>query len=354
MELRAGQAVAGRQMPDQRRPLMRGDHGLAVGEPRPVAADRVAGFDARVRQSQLVECAKRVARLDDADPVDAPLGIALDDVHIDALAAQRQRGGKTSDAAADDENLHPLSLQERNLRFRILIRISYRAHMPLSTSPVPVPCPMSGRVQDRVIVVTGAASGQGAAEVSALRDEGAVVVATDVQSFAGDAPEHVHRRSLDVTSPEDWQALAAVARHRFGRVDGLINNAGTTSRVRLPDDRHRRVEPHARRSTSPARCSGSQTLAAADGRRRVDRQRRLDRRADRPLHRRLHRQQVGAARPDPHRRDGARAARDPRQRGAPRLHPDADDRLGARRVPGRQRGDHPAGPRGAARGGRRR
>ena len=42
---------------------------------------------------------------------------------------------------------------------------------------------MTGRVQDRVIVVTGAASGQGAAEVSALLDEGAVVVATDVQGF---------------------------------------------------------------------------------------------------------------------------------------------------------------------------
>jgi 3alpha(or 20beta)-hydroxysteroid dehydrogenase len=94
---------------------------------------------------------------------------------------------------------------------------------------------MTGRVQDRVIVVTGAASGQGAAEVSALHDEGAVVVATDVQSFAGDAPEGVHRRSLDVTSPEHWQALAEWLRATFGRVDGLINNAGTTSRARLDE-----------------------------------------------------------------------------------------------------------------------
>ncbi|MBV8219738.1 MAG: SDR family oxidoreductase [Solirubrobacterales bacterium] len=92
---------------------------------------------------------------------------------------------------------------------------------------------MSGRVQDRVIVVTGAAGGQGAAEVAALRDEGAIVVATDVQSFAGEELERVHRCRLDVTSREDWAALAAPARDQFGRVDGLINNAGIASRARL-------------------------------------------------------------------------------------------------------------------------
>lgn len=92
---------------------------------------------------------------------------------------------------------------------------------------------MSGRVQDRVIVVTGAAGGQGAAEAIALRDEGAIVVATDVQSFAGEEADRVHRRHLDVTAPEEWQALAGWLRERFGTVDGLINNAGTPSRARL-------------------------------------------------------------------------------------------------------------------------
>jgi 3alpha(or 20beta)-hydroxysteroid dehydrogenase len=92
---------------------------------------------------------------------------------------------------------------------------------------------MSGRVKDRVIVVTGAAGGQGAAEAGALRDEGAIVVATDIQSFAGEEPERIHRRHVDVTSPEEWQALAEWLRARFGRVDGLINNAGIPSRARL-------------------------------------------------------------------------------------------------------------------------
>ena len=92
---------------------------------------------------------------------------------------------------------------------------------------------MSGRVQDRVIVVTGAAGGQGAAEAAALRDEGAIVVATDIQAFAGEERERIHRRHLDVTSPADWETLAAWVKDRFGRVDGLINNAGIPSRARL-------------------------------------------------------------------------------------------------------------------------
>ncbi len=94
---------------------------------------------------------------------------------------------------------------------------------------------MSGRVQDRLIVVTGAASGQGAAAVTALRDEGAVVIATDLQDAASETSERVHWRRLDVASPDDWDALAGWLGSRFGRVDGLINNAGTTSRARLAD-----------------------------------------------------------------------------------------------------------------------
>lgn len=102
---------------------------------------------------------------------------------------------------------------------------------------------MSERVKDKVIVVTGAASGQGAAEAARLAVEGAQVVAADLASAwertgapaPGPTGERIHRRELDVADPESWTALAAWVKERFGRVDGLINNAGTTSRVRLPD-----------------------------------------------------------------------------------------------------------------------
>jgi 3alpha(or 20beta)-hydroxysteroid dehydrogenase len=98
-----------------------------------------------------------------------------------------------------------------------------------------------------VIIVTGAASGQGAAEATRLAAEGAEIVAGDLPiawertraAEPGAGPrldaDHIHRRDLDVADPESWAALAGWIDEHFGRVDGLINNAGTTSRVRLPD-----------------------------------------------------------------------------------------------------------------------
>jgi 3alpha(or 20beta)-hydroxysteroid dehydrogenase len=92
---------------------------------------------------------------------------------------------------------------------------------------------MSGRVRDRVIVLTGAAGGQGTAEVAALLGEGAIVIATDVQAPAAHASERVRSRPLDVSDPGGWRELASWLEDEVGHVDGLINNAGITSRVRL-------------------------------------------------------------------------------------------------------------------------
>jgi 3alpha(or 20beta)-hydroxysteroid dehydrogenase len=92
---------------------------------------------------------------------------------------------------------------------------------------------MSERVAGRVIVVTGAAGGQGAAEVAALVAEGASVIAADLT--APPSGEHVIGVALDVASPEGWAGVAELAEAEFGRVDGLINNAGVTSRVRIGD-----------------------------------------------------------------------------------------------------------------------
>ena len=96
----------------------------------------------------------------------------------------------------------------------------------------------TGRVAGKVVVVTGAAGGQGAAEVSWLVREGATVVATDV---GDDAPEYpagagtVAYHRLDVSRPEDWDTLVEVVRERHGVVHGLVNNAGVTHRARLGD-----------------------------------------------------------------------------------------------------------------------
>lgn len=87
----------------------------------------------------------------------------------------------------------------------------------------------------KVVVVTGAGRGQGAAEARLLAARGAHVTALDL----GEAPTEdlpgVEYRRLDVTDPAGWTALAADLRTRHGQVDGLVANAGITWRARLAD-----------------------------------------------------------------------------------------------------------------------
>ncbi|WP_328616968.1 SDR family oxidoreductase [Amycolatopsis sp. NBC_00355] len=91
---------------------------------------------------------------------------------------------------------------------------------------------MSGRVAGKVIVVTGAAQGQGAAEARLLAAEGATVVGVDVRPEpAEDLPPGVGYRPLDVTDARGWDVFAA----EYGRVDGLVANAGITWRARLSE-----------------------------------------------------------------------------------------------------------------------
>lgn len=97
-----------------------------------------------------------------------------------------------------------------------------------------------GRVEGKVVVVTGAARGQGAAEAEALAREGATIIATDVADESAepllssdDVSGTVHYRQLDISRPEDWRDLAAWVEREHGRVDGLVNNAGITHRARL-------------------------------------------------------------------------------------------------------------------------
>jgi 3alpha(or 20beta)-hydroxysteroid dehydrogenase len=93
-----------------------------------------------------------------------------------------------------------------------------------------------GRVDAKVVVVTGAEGGQGAEEARALAAEGALVIATDL--LAPELADHdgIICRALDVTSQQDWTELAdwLRAEHR-ATVHGLVNNAGIAMRDRLLD-----------------------------------------------------------------------------------------------------------------------
>jgi 3alpha(or 20beta)-hydroxysteroid dehydrogenase len=91
-----------------------------------------------------------------------------------------------------------------------------------------------GRTAGKVVVVTGAAQGQGAVEAGALVREGATVVGVDVRS-PSEPVDGVEYDTLDVSSPDGWAALAGGLRARHGRIHGLVNNAAITHRGRLDE-----------------------------------------------------------------------------------------------------------------------
>jgi 3alpha(or 20beta)-hydroxysteroid dehydrogenase len=92
-----------------------------------------------------------------------------------------------------------------------------------------------GRVESKVVVITGAAGGLGRAAVASLAQEGAIVIATDVHDAAPDFPAGVAYRRLDVTSAQQWAELGEWLTDGYGRVDGLVNNAAIAVRARLPE-----------------------------------------------------------------------------------------------------------------------
>ncbi|MEO8016167.1 MAG: SDR family oxidoreductase [Polaromonas sp.] len=88
-----------------------------------------------------------------------------------------------------------------------------------------------GRVQDKVALVTGGASGVGCETVKLLLQEGAFVAISDINVEAGQAlADECGERALfvrhDVASEADWSAAIAAVQQRFGPLDILINNAG--------------------------------------------------------------------------------------------------------------------------------
>jgi NAD(P)-dependent dehydrogenase (short-subunit alcohol dehydrogenase family) len=91
------------------------------------------------------------------------------------------------------------------------------------------------RVAGKVVVVTGAGQGQGAAEARLLAAEGATVLGCDLKPEPAEDLAGVEYRQMDVTDAAGWTALADVLRTRFGRVDSLVANAGITWRARLAD-----------------------------------------------------------------------------------------------------------------------
>lgn len=96
-------------------------------------------------------------------------------------------------------------------------------------------------LEGKVVVVTGAAGGIGQAVARRLAAEGARLVLADrdvesVTALADSLPGEVLGHGVDVGSEDAMDALFRAVLDRFGRIDGLHNNAGIEGRVgRLVD-----------------------------------------------------------------------------------------------------------------------
>ncbi|MEQ9519196.1 MAG: SDR family oxidoreductase [Parvibaculum sp.] len=97
------------------------------------------------------------------------------------------------------------------------------------------------RLNQRVAIVTGAASGIGRATAELFASEGAKVLAVDLKPFAltSAGPVQIETFVQDVAAPDAGARLVDVAIRTFGQIDILMNNAGVALGAPLetfPDD----------------------------------------------------------------------------------------------------------------------
>ncbi|WP_310060051.1 SDR family NAD(P)-dependent oxidoreductase [Arthrobacter ginsengisoli] len=96
---------------------------------------------------------------------------------------------------------------------------------------------MPSRLDNKVVIISGAAMGQGESHARLLSEAGASVVLGDIDTARGGqvaeeiraAGGRAHFVKLDVSQAADWKNIVAEAVATYGKVTGLVNNAGITS-----------------------------------------------------------------------------------------------------------------------------
>ena len=98
---------------------------------------------------------------------------------------------------------------------------------------------MGGRLSGKVAIITGGASGIGAATVRRFAAEGARVFLSDIQAELGQSVAQETGSSFlvhDVSEAEGWKTVVGAAVARHGRLDIVVNNAGIVSGKSIEDD----------------------------------------------------------------------------------------------------------------------
>lgn len=96
---------------------------------------------------------------------------------------------------------------------------------------------MSQGFQDKVIVITGAARGVGAATARLFRQAGARIILLDVAESGAAVADHIGGEFFrhDISRQEDWDKLGRHIQTTYGRLDAVVNNAAVECPGRFED-----------------------------------------------------------------------------------------------------------------------
>ncbi len=87
-----------------------------------------------------------------------------------------------------------------------------------------------GKLDGKVVIITGGARGQGEAHARLFAAEGARLVITDVEAAGAELAKELGAEAIfvqhDVADEAAWDKVIAAATGKFGRIDSLVNNAG--------------------------------------------------------------------------------------------------------------------------------
>ena len=98
---------------------------------------------------------------------------------------------------------------------------------------------MTGRLADKIAIVTGGGFGFGQGIVEKLVVEGAKVVVVDINAENGEKVAAAQPKGTavfvagDVSSEDDWKKFVDAALSNFGRIDIIVNNAVVVNKAQV-------------------------------------------------------------------------------------------------------------------------